>query len=751
MTIPATSSFPEKMDDDDNLFLVRDSLRMRLAEDYRKGDTKIYVEGDQTVMDRFPPTGIITLTEQCSDIDERALSFYYSSVNKTEPYSFGGIDSDGSPMLELLPEFAPLDSGKPKRATNVTMNVVSMHHNHLKDALIRAEEFVGAKYNTRKGTITDRIRTLQRVALAPKAWFSSDLTYGIVDGPGLIKVLKVVFTNESLRLGDGRVKQTWRFREKITGATATQVVETDGAEEYASNRTQERNLTAGIYTVSLTVENQYGSDEVEFEDMITARVEAPDEATVQINYRSSQSNISGSYPKVRTSTNTMVDLEVQTGLSGAKPEDPIKEYSWNLGDDLPHTNSRLARASYSRGGYYDINLRVDTEFGAYRITTYEKSIDVVEDLNLWMFLKGSSSLSSSSSLGGETIRAYEFGLVSETFKTLGGSHGIQRSDSFLSYYGSGSYHSSTLDRAKKEFDNNVEFARSGSKDSGDKGDALMFWAKGGTSTDSKEIGVFRFNGFDDTYSNLNSIPNRPWNWTAMSSSDKTYFLFGESSATPGPGQNPVLAEKVEYDMASQLATSPIALTSADFENGAEELLNVPSSYNGGNPTNGRFVSYRSAWKDNTGYILRNSSVNEFFRFGDFYRTNGSLSSPFGTITRLPDMPGSVKTEGQMVSLFNGVFFFSNSGEICAWNDTALTWEVGRASLTSLSFRSVQDTSVSTFADRSNTLRAASDGDRAAYLSYDYSSNAFLKFNGTDLTFTRMRQRPEGTQFEVGVY
>lgn len=748
MTIPAASSFPEKMDDDDNLFLVRDSLRMRLSEDYRKGDAIIYVEGDQTVMDRFPPTGIITLTEQCGDIDQRALSFYYSSVNKTEPYSFGGVDADGNPTLEILPEFEGLDSTKPKRATNVTMNVVSMHHNHLKDALVQAEEFVGSRHNTRKGTITDRIRTLQKVALAPKAWFSADILYGIVDSHG---TLKVVFTNESLRLGDGSVTQTWKFVESNSGDTVTEVVETNGRDEYELNRTHEVSLAPGIYTASLTVENQYGKDEVEFEDMVTARVECPDEATIQINYRLSQNNISGDYPKVRSSTNTMIDLEVPENLSGEQSEDPIVEYSWNLGDDLPHTNSRFARASYSTGGYYDITLRVDTSFGAYRITTYENSIDIVEGLNLWMFLKPPSSLSSSSSLGGETIRAYEFGLVSETFKTLGGSHAIQRSDSFLSGYGSGSYYSSTLDRAKKEFDNNVEFARSGSKDSGDKGDALMFWAKGGVSTDDKEIGILKFNGFDDTYENLNPIPNRPWNWVAMSSSDKTYFVFGESSSSPGPGQNPVLAEKVEYDMSTQSASSPIALTSADFENGAEELLSVPSSYDNGSPTNGRFVSYRSAWKDQTGYILRNSSVNEFFRFGDFYKTNGSLSSPFGTITRLPDMPGSVKTEGQMVTLFNGVFFFNNSGEICAWNDTSLTWEVGRASSTSLSFRSVQDTSVTTFADRSNTLRASSDGDRAAYLSYDYSSKAFLKFNGTDLTFTSMKQRPEGSQFEIGVY
>lgn len=742
MTIPASSSYPEKMDDDDNLFLVRDSLRMRLSEDYKKGDSTIYVEGEQIVMDKFPPTGIITLTEQCGDIDERALSFYYSSVTKTEPYSFGG--------LEVLPEFADMDSSKPRRATNVTMNVVSMHHNHLKDALVRIEEFVGSRYNTRKGTITDRIRTLQSVALAPKAWFSADVLYGIVDEDNA-HVLKVVFKNESLRLGDGVVKQTWRFTEKNSGSTVTEFLETEGKEEYELNRTKEKSLTAGIYTVGLTVENQYGVDEVEFEDMVVARVECPDQASIKINYRLSQNNISTStdHPKVRSSTNTIIDLEVLS--SGAKTEDPVEEYSWSLGDDLPHVNSMFARASYSKGGYYDITLRVDTSFGAYRITTYEKSIDIVEQTNLWMFMKDSSSASSSSSPGGETIQAYEFGLLSETFKTLGGSRTIQRNNSFLSVYDSASYYSSTFARAKKEFDNNVEFARTG-LDSGDKGEAILFWAKGGASTDGKEIGALKFNGFDDSYENLASIPNRPWNWTAMSSAEKTYFVFGESSASPGPRQNPVLAEKVEYDLQTESYSAPVALTSADFENGAEELLSVPSNYStAGDPTNGKFVSYRSVWKDQTGYILRNSSVNEFFRFGDFYKTNGSLSSPFGTITRLPDMPGSVKTEGQMVSLLNGVFFFNNSGEICAWNDTALTWEVGRASLTSLSFRSVQDTSTQNFSDASNTLRASSDGDRAVYLSYDYSSKAFLKFNGTDLTFTRMRQKPEGVQFEMGVY
>ena len=81
--IPTSGNFPTSFDNDDNLFLVHDSLRATLVEDYNPGDTSIQVTGDAVTMSRFPPTGIITLTEQCSDIDHRALSFYYSGVDPT--------------------------------------------------------------------------------------------------------------------------------------------------------------------------------------------------------------------------------------------------------------------------------------------------------------------------------------------------------------------------------------------------------------------------------------------------------------------------------------------------------------------------------------------------------------------------------------------------------------------------------------------------------------------------------------------
>jgi PKD repeat protein len=755
--MPKTSDFPKSFDDDNNLFLVHDALRVRLLEDYRPGDTSIIVEGDEYVMSKFPPNGLITLTEQCDDIDKRALSFYYNSKTST---SFD--------ELEILEDFKDLDVAKPKKTTNVTMNVIDRHHNHLKDALISTQYFLGTRYDEKGDeTITGRIKYVERLALSPKVWFSSDSTVGIAP-------LKVTFSNESFRLGDGKITITWKF-----GEGPDLVREYDGVSDFLSRNEVVGGISIsgtsvtktysspGTYTVRLTVENEHGQDSVEFANMINARSECPDPAVIQINHRASQNYYQGNvpqgiFPRIRSVANSFIELEVPSGLdplnlgyrySGEKvdgnenPIDPIEEYTWSLGDDLPHSDSRMTKASYGLGGYYDINLRVDTIYGAYRITKYPNSIDIVESSNLWMF-----NYTSLNANGSGVVKAYEFGLQSETFKTLGSQTlQVNRDNSFLDHYGSQEYYSDTLARSKREFARNVEFVQAGTGGSGGGGNSLLMWAGGGGVVDGKKIHIKKYNAFDDHYESVPDISNRPWNWAALSSADKTYFLFGEDQSQ-SPGLNTAFAQRLDYDLATQTALSPSTLQFSSFENGADELLNHPSFFDeSGTATNGNFAVYRTAWKDSSGYIIRNSSVNEFFRLSDFYRTNGSLSSPFGTITKLPSIVGSVKLEGQLVSLSNGVFLFNNTGEICAWNDTSLTWEVGRANSSSVSFRSLQDFSVSGFDDRSNTLLATSDGDMAAYLSYDYSTKAFIKFDGTDLTFSVVRTRPSGTQFKMGVY
>ena len=762
MTIPTSGAFPDAYDSDSNLFLVRDSLRVRLMEDYSPGDASILVEGDDDVISRFPATGIITLTEQCSDIDLRALSFHYSSRTS--------MTFDG---LELLPEFDGLDSTKPKRITNVTMNVVAMHHNNLKDSLISVQNNLGTEYSTDRNTITGRIKYVERLAFRPKAWFTANTQMGLAP-------LSVEFQNDSVRLGPGVVEQTWDFGEgdpidipaMTWAAYLSYSSEIDGVKINGKTLTKVYS-TPGKYTVSLSLTNEYGESSVAFQEFIAAKTECPEPASIVINARSTQSYtdgdpVLGTNPKIRSIANSFIDMEIPDGDDPARPgfsyggellgtDDSIAEYSWSLGDDLPHVSSPAAKASYSKGGLYDIVLRVDTSFGSYRITTYEQSIDIVESKNLWMF-----NFSAPNSGGSGAVKAYEFGLISETFKLLGNQTlTVDRSAGFLGVYNQPLYDSSTHERAVSEFKRNCEFVPYGSLTSGLRGNSMIFWAKGGASNDSTNIAAVKYNAFDDNYQYKTNITGRPWNWVALKSPEKCYFLLG-SGTTQLSDSNLAQATRTDYDLATQTVTATTALNSGSFENGADELLSHPSDFNsggassssssfGGVPTNGYFATYRSAWKDSVGYILRNSAVNEFFRLSSFYKTKGSVSTPFSTITRLQNITGSVKTEGELVSMSNGIFFFNNSGEISAWNDTTLTWEIGRAGSTSLTFRYVQDTTQSGFDDRSKRLLAASDGDRVAYLSYDYSQKAFIKFNGTDLTFSVLKQRPSGDQFEMGVY
>lgn len=745
MTIPTASNYPNQLDNDTNLYEVHDSLRVRLTNDYNVGDSSITVFGDTT---NFPETGLITLTEQCSEIELRAISFFYGSRTETT------FDN-----LELLPGFT--DSVKPKLITNVTQNVMASHHNNIKDAVIAIQEFVGVEGTidaTPLGeTMVGRINFLRKLALTPKAWFTQDKTIGLIP-------LEIKFTDQSFRLGDDTVTFIWDFGDQttsnislISNISVTSVVPTDDINvivyDLNGGTIQKTYSEPGFYDVSLRVINEFGEDTVEFKKLINARYPAPEEASINFIPRSNQVATTNP-PTIRSSTNTFIDIEVPSGenpsnpgysyageeLDGVgSPIDPISEYTWSLGDDLEHVNSSDARASYSVGGLYDLILRTDTEFGSYRITAHEDSISIIERQNLFLW-----------TLSGSTATASEFGLVSETFVTQGNNnYTVSRDDSFLTG-------TNGEEKAKSEFKKNTGFAKRGTVFSGERGTAMLFHAEGGSdysSMGSQEVKFIEYNGFDDVYSLDGSVTiTRPWNWLFLSSGSNAYFLMGpDSSLTPFSNDSYQLMQTL--NLVPTLALSSTTFSSGNYSSGANELLeNVTSGYDGpGEPLDGRFSVYRSTWKDSNGYFVRNDGVGSFFRIKSFYRTEGILGDEFQGVKKLPDIAGSTKLEGELVSLTNGVFFFNNSGSISAYNDSSGVWEVGGPSSSSATFRSVQDTNVSGFDSLSNSLLAASDNDRIAYLSYDYSSNALIKYNGTDSTFVNIGPRPSGEQWIMGVY
>jgi len=724
MTIPSGSNYPATYDTDDNLFLVHDSLRMTLTEDYTPGDTSITVTGNADVMAQFPAIGLITLTEQCSEPELRAISFYYSSRTDT---TFDG--------LELLPEFQ--DVGKPKTYTNVTQNVMDKHHNALKDACIAIEEFIGVEGTVDTtpfgSTLVGRLNFLRRLVLSPRAWFTANKRIGIVP-------LTVTFVDESLRdptswvwdFGDGTVTPSEvsgvSVASNVSTSTLTPII--SGAVpcgDITSPTTAERTInhtyfTPGQYDITLTVGNKFGRDTIILPDLISARAAAPDEATLLV-----------APTKVRTNQLTnieVVDNGEQTD-AGGDPIDAVTEYTWMLGDDLPHNSAAEAVALYSVGGIYDVKLRVDTELGAYRITALEGVLNVVEQTNLWLmaFDSAKSALATT-----KKLRTYEFGLISESWKSeVMPEIDVQRDYSFTSGYPELAYQ-------RNLFLTNNGFVQKGTTTSGDRGQGILYWAE-----DSTTVRYTQFEAFDEVWSSpgfaFGDTQTRNWNWATFGDASNIYLLFGLSSITGTPTA-PIVGY-VKNDM-SALTTSTDTYAADELINGADELGTLADSAP---------ATYRTCYKDGNGFFARNDAgPGGFFRIRSFYRSEGSLGNYATSLRKLPDIPGTARTELQLAPLSSGIFVFNNSGEVAAYNPTTNVWTTGGPGVGSASFRSLQDATVEGFAELSQPLLAASDGDRRVYLSYDYSTNAFIKFNEADLTFTTIGARPTSNeQFSMLVF
>lgn len=758
--IPVGSRFPEEFDDDTNLYLVKDSLRARLSQDYNVGDSEVYVEADVDTLAKWPTVGWITLTEQCSDIDKRAVTLHYDELT---------VSGNSGVFSGLLLRSGTESYYKAKRITNVLQNVIDAHHNQLKDAVIAIQEFVGVKGEEDTepfgDTLEGRVNFLRRKVLTPKAWFVADRQVGVVP-------FEVTFTERCFKLAtDGTEDElviTWDFGDN-TSSTVSLISATsevpDGALDVLvydedQGSIKKTYLTPGIYGVTLTVSNEFGEDEVYFPDFITARVEAPKEAIVQFEATDSAQIVTAGTPSdgpftttphIKSPINTIINTYIEEGenpsipgysytgelLNGSgTPFDPVEAYTWSFGDDLEHGNAPTAKASYSIGGLYDLKLRVDTEFGAYRITTYEDAIEIVEDVNLWLWTYSSSN----------TVRAYEFGLLSETFKlTTAGTQVVTRNNAFLNGVPNETYQ-------KQEFRKNVGFTVRGSTPSGQQGSGLFYYASGRGASDpisSEKINLIEYNGFLDVYTTRTPM-TRPWNWVSLNAPGTSYFLFGSPTTAPAINTSPVNMSRQELSMSS-LTVNSVTMTTGDLTNATELEENLSEFESDGSSTYGHYSVYRSAWKDDVGYIVRNSGVGPFFRLRSFYRTSGTVGSPIQTIERLTDLIGTVRYEGELVTLVDGVYFFNNTGSVSRYDDSGGTWYGTGPGLNSSAFRKLQDITVDGSDSDRNTLLAASDSDRRAYLSYDYSTAAFIKFDQITKTFSSIGTRPTGEQFVMGVF
>lgn len=733
MALP-TVLFPAQSDSNLSLYNVKDTLSLSLAKDYMPGDTSIYVEQNQTQMDLFPTTGIITLTEQCSDPEYRAVSFYYDTKDTTN-FLFTG--------LTILPETP--DSEKRAGITRVTMNVVAQHHNILKDAIIAIQNKIGLKADTTTkpfdGNMVQRTEYLLGVVFTPRAWFSVSKIVGVAP-------LTVEFTSKCFQLGedlnDNNIVYHWDFGDSTGSNYSAFPVKT--TEKVVTHIFEK----PGTYTIKHKVVNKYGEDTVIFKDMINARYYAPDEAQVEYHQLAGQTwfEYEG---YLKTPAGLAVYLYIPSGINkstgnyyngeivGANGEvmDKIVEYSWNLSDDLAHANSISTNALYSVGGYYDVILRTDTASGAYRITQYPNFINVVERTNAWLF-----------TIQNMKTYANEMGFLSETFKnTQTVFTTIVRNDNFLSIQ-------TNKSQLLKEFYKNTNLTAKTTSSSGLNGVALIHYAGGRYSTDAgstEAIKAFNFNGFSESYASYPEYTGRPWNWMAFNYVGHTYFILGNATSQPA-GTSPTNMQLLDNSIQDETYTVLQTFSREDFTAQAFPLTYNVSQFNSsGESIYGNFSANRSAFKDGLGYILRNNSVGTGFQIKSFFGTEGDANFAVSNFVKYPDIVGPAKLDGELVAMSSYMYFFNNTGAVAAFNPTTKAWSTGGPGYNSIAFNNLQDTTLQDYEDENNSLMVTTDNSHNAYLSFDYSKKAFMKWNDLDLTFTLLGPRPSGTQWLFGTY
>lgn len=699
------SNYPATFDTNNNLYLVRDALKIPLGADHHPGQNLIIADGD---ISKFPLNGIITLVDQDSPAHERAVSFHYNHRTSRE-----FVD------LELLNN--SIDCFKPKKLTVITMQVMSDHREALKDAIMSIEKFLGPKHlvdtNPNGETVFGRINFLRKILFEPKAWFEADRTTGA--SPFTVNF---TFTGTGNTGPVGEVEYTWRFGDEDEFKTTEPSI-------------QKLFLDPGNKTVSLTVKNQYGEDSVSFPNMIKVKGQAPEQALIRFAPQQQQLGFMQNdvMPKIRAQVRQPIAIEIPQKMVSEKrtfageridpntsrTNDAITNYTWNLGDDLPHANSPKTKALYSVGGLYDLVVRTDTASGTHRTTVYPNAIDVIEPVNVWLW-----------TINDKQIRSYEFGLLSEVFKTSSNTTEIDINDSFID---------AGHEREKFEFWRNNNSAKKGDVKSGQGGDLLMFWAGGKSDNSAGEgINFNEYNGFSDTYTKKDSIAGRPWNWVSLASNNKIYFAFGNTNDGPLPTLSMTNQTKITYDIGSS-AISYEEIEYRNYKNGAHNLILNPDVFDKDyNAEYGHFSAYRTAWKNNTGYILRNSLLGDDFSFQNFYRTEGTVGQPFLNLVKLPDLPGENHKDGDLAALSNGVYFFNNSGMTYCYGSSTGTWEL----ITPHNKVAIHDL---------DGLMATSDSDTKAYLTLDGMNNGFIRFNELDMSYTTLNQKPAGKQWHITLF
>lgn len=351
------------------LFHVTDFAKTRLRENIDRESDFIVVEST----DKFPPEGIITITADPGRLfsireEDWAMSYYYKRKTK-----------DTFEDLTLVKgNFAPKYKNE-----RVTLNVISDHHNRIAEEIMHLEKIAGTLDSKDPDSLRFRIERLKKFVRKPRAFFMPTVTRGFYP-------LSVNFEDKSTRIPD---KWLWEFGDGTTSPKK------DPVHTY---------LAPGVYSVRLTVFNDYGTDSFYCMNLIEVLGEPPEAPIAEVlNPR----ELVGE------------PITIRATPRDGQTKNQFREWGWILDPNLEPVHSNLIRKRPDLGpdlfltsapqieikgrvgGRYSIGL---VGYGFERSFAYNRediNIEIIEPINFWDFRAEQNSLV-----------PWEYGLMGEIYR-----------------------------------------------------------------------------------------------------------------------------------------------------------------------------------------------------------------------------------------------------------------------------------------------------------------------------------------------
>lgn len=544
--------YPQTYDDDTTLRTVRDDASSVLVEDWLPGDIELKVE-DSAKFNALGGYCTVYSFHDAITADKKATTFSYE---KAEAGIISGLKA--------------LRNGDVARARGcrVVSNIMAEERNQLLDSVKTLQGEIGHIGTEDRNTIEWFANLLVTKVKSPRPWFK------VFPGNTGFIFMPFRFKDQTSRLqGWQNISWKWSFGD------GTSSEERDPVHVY------ER---PGRYTVTLTVQNDYGKRTLVARNVITVMGTIPASCDVTLD------------PPHAIAGETVVNLSCRPAIQN-DPVNPVTKIEWQILNGQAPTIGPLARVVFEKAGTYVPKVTQRTVYGNFS-TQDCPSINVVERGSVWAMVQ---------SMFNPEASFEEFSPGTNTWKAGKGSFSVRRE------------WNQSPDSPER---NDSYLFTGGMHDFQGTMSALILYADSVNT-----MGVGEYNGLTDTY-RADPVRSRGWGWTSTRintrsedpiESKQVYVLFGRSN--PDNLSETDLVTVEHYGM--QTKTWEVLSLNLATEGGGDadlvqELANSPRT---NKPRRWRSVNW-----GNSVYIMgsgANDLMTNFIVFKPSTRTWRSLPEP----------------------------------------------------------------------------------------------------------------------------